>query len=69
MQGIVPGACLAIFFLVSGCSSEMVKRSAYGSMRNKALMDCQQHPGSACPEQKSYDEYQRSLNKQREPGK
>ena len=57
------------FLLVSGCSSEMAKRSAYESMQNKAQMDCQQHPGSACPEKKSYDDYQRSLNKRSEPGK
>jgi hypothetical protein len=69
MQGIVPGACLVIFLLFSGCSSEMAKRSAYESMQNKALMDCQQQPGSACPEQKSYADYQRSLKKQSEPGK
>jgi len=32
-------------------------------------MDCQEHPGSACRENKSYDDYQRSLNKRSEPGK
>jgi len=55
--------------ILSGCSSEMAKRSAYESLQNKAQMDCQQHPGSACPEKKSYDDYQRGLNKRSEPGK
>jgi putative hemolysin len=58
---------VAVFFLMSSCSSEMAKRSAYESMQNKAQMDCQQHPGSACPEKNSYDDYQRSLNKRSEP--
>jgi hypothetical protein len=68
MKFIVRVACLAIFLLLFGCS-EMVKRSAYESLQYKAQMDCQQHPGSACPENKSYDDYQRSLNKRSEPGK
>jgi uncharacterized protein YceK len=68
MKGIVP-ACWAIFLLLSGCSSEMVKRSAYESMQNKAQMDCQQHPGSTCPEKKRYNEYQRSLHIRSEPEK
>jgi hypothetical protein len=45
----------------------MAKRSAYESLQNKAQVDCQQHPGSACPEKKSYDDYQRSLNTRSEP--
>jgi hypothetical protein len=69
MKRIFPGTCLAILLLTFGCSSEMAKRSAYESMQNKAQMDCQQRPGAACPEQKSYDEYQRSLKNQSEPGK
>jgi uncharacterized membrane protein len=60
----------AIFLLSSGCSSGMARRTAYESLQNKGQMDCQQHPGSACPEKKSYDDYERSLkNKQSEPGK
>jgi len=58
--------CLALPLLALftvGCSSEMTKRAAYDSLRNKADMDCRQNPGATCPEQKSYDEYQRDLNK------
>ncbi len=56
-------AVLALALLAFGCSSEMAKRAAYDSMKNKAEMDCRQNPGATCPEQKSYDEYQRDLNK------
>ena len=60
---------LAAFLFLSGCSSEMAKRSAYESMQNKAQMDCRQNPGSPCPEHKSYDDYQRGLSKRQESGK
>lgn len=60
---------VSVFLLVSGCSSEMAKRSAYESLQNKAQMDCQQNPGSACQDHQSYDEYQRSLNEGNTRGK
>jgi hypothetical protein len=60
---------ISIFLVVAGCSSEMAKRAAYESLQNKAQIDCQQNPGSGCPEKKSYDEYQRSLNEGNTRGK
>jgi len=60
---------LAAFLIVSGCSSEMTKRSAYEMLQNKAQIDCQQNPGAACPDHQSYDEYQRSLNDRSRQGK
>jgi hypothetical protein len=69
MNPIAIMASAVVFVVVSGCSSEMAKRSAYESLQNKSQIDCQQNPGSACPEQKSYDEYQRSLNEGHTTGK
>jgi hypothetical protein len=58
-----------VLFLMSGCSCEMARRSAYESLQNKAQMDCRQHPGSACTEKQGYDDYQRGLIKQSGSGK
>ena len=69
MQNSTRVLSLTVIFFFCGCSSEMAKRSAYESLQNKAQMDCQQQPGSACPEKKSYDDYQRSLDKRSDPGK
>jgi hypothetical protein len=54
---------LTLAIVSFGCSSEMTKRAAYESLKNKADMDCRKNPGAQCPEQKSYDEYQRDLNR------
>jgi len=69
MKKIALVLAVAGLILLSGCSSEMTKRSAYESLRSKAEMDCRQHPGSACQDNKSYDDYQRSLDRRSEPGK
>ena len=69
MNSILRLVAAAFLLLACGCSSEMVKRSAYESMQNMEQMNCQQHPGATCPEKQSYDEYQRGLKKQSEPGK
>jgi hypothetical protein len=60
---------VALFIILSGCSSEIAKRSAFEAMQNKAQMDCQQNPGSNCQEKQSYDDYQRNLNSRSDPGK
>ena len=69
MNSMLRIAYAAILLLSFGCSSEMAKRATYETLQNKSQMDCQQQPGSACPEKKSYDEYQRSLNTRSEPAK
>ncbi len=69
MKFIVQAVCVTILLLLFGCSGEMAKRSAYESLQNVEQMNCRQQPGSACPEKRSYDDYQRSLNKRSEPGK
>lgn len=55
---------LVIIVMLPACSAEMAKRAAYDSLQNKSDMDCRSNPGENCPEKKSYDEYQRDLNKQ-----
>jgi hypothetical protein len=63
MRIAIRALCLAIIFLVFGCSSDPAKRIVYESLQNKAQMDCQENPGSTCPEKESYDDYQRGLKK------
>jgi len=52
---------LAILFILPACSAETIKRSAYDTLQNMSDMDCRSKPGANCPEQKSYDEYQKDL--------
>lgn len=63
MKKIVQLLLSAILLIFCGCTAEVVKRSAYETLQNKADMDCRSNPGAKCPEKQSYDEYQRDLNK------
>jgi len=62
MKAALLSLSLVATSLLSACSAETIKQSAYGTLQNKADMDCRSQPGAKCPEQKSYDEYQRDLN-------
>jgi hypothetical protein len=52
-----------IIVMLPACSAETARRAAYDSLQNKSDMDCRSNPGANCTETKSYDEYQRDLNK------
>lgn len=53
--------CLAIIALVSGCSSEAAKRTAYETLQNIHDQDCLKDPNSPseCRKRDSYEDYQR----------
>jgi uncharacterized lipoprotein len=52
---------LAIIALVSGCSSDTAKRTAYETLQNVHEQDCLKDPDSPsdCGKRDSYDTYQR----------
>jgi len=49
----------ATAILVSACSNESVKRTTYGTLQNIEKQQCQKDLSRECPDQDSYDEYQR----------
>ena len=53
--------CLAIVALVSGCSTETAKRTAYETLQNIHDQDCLKDPNSPseCRKRDSYEDYQR----------
>ena len=51
--------CLTVFALVSGCSSEMAKRTAYETLQNVHEQECLKNPAMNCGKRDSYDDYQR----------
>jgi uncharacterized protein YceK len=53
--------CLAVVALVSGCSSETAKRTAYETLQNVREQECLKNPNSSsdCGKRDSYDVYQR----------
>jgi hypothetical protein len=63
MRSTIIFLLLLLSCVLPACSSEMAKRSAYESMKNKSDMDCRAQPGASCPEPQSYDEYQKELKK------
>lgn len=50
---------LAGLLLVSGCSTETAKRTAYETLQNKQQQECLKTPGADCSRHDSYDDYQR----------
>jgi hypothetical protein len=52
--------CLAMIALVSGCSSETAKRTAYETLQNIHEQDCLKDPNSPsdCGKRGSYEDYQ-----------
>jgi hypothetical protein len=53
--------CLLMIVLVSGCSSETAKRTAYETLQNIHEQDCLKDPNSPseCRKRDSYEDYQR----------
>jgi uncharacterized lipoprotein len=53
--------CLSMIALVSGCSSETAKRTAYETLQNVHEQDCLKDPNSPsdCGKRDSYEDYQR----------
>ena len=61
MKNISGMLCLAIVALVSGCSTETAKRTAYETLQNIHDQDCLKDPNSPseCRKRDSYEDYQR----------
>ena len=53
--------CLLMIALVSGCSSETAKRTAYETLQNIHDQECLKDPNSPseCRKRDSYEDYQR----------
>ncbi len=59
---MVKFACLlglAIVVLLSGCSSETAKRTAYETLQNVREQDCLKNPSMECGKRQSYEDYER----------
>lgn len=60
--------CLATIVLVSGCSSESAKRTAYETLQNVHRQECLKNLSSDCEKRESYEDYERK-RKELEPTK
>ena len=59
MADFVGVLCLAAIVLVSGCSSESAKRTAYGTLQNVHEQECLKNPSADCRKRDSYEDYER----------
>ena len=50
---------LAIVALLSGCSSETAKRTAYETLQNVREQECLKNPAMDCAKRDSYEDYER----------
>jgi len=50
---------LIFVVLVSGCSSETAKRTAYETLQNLYEQECMKNPALDCEKRESYEEYER----------
>lgn len=50
---------LAMIAILSGCSSEAAKRTAYETMQNVREQECLKNPAMDCGKRGSYEDYQR----------
>jgi hypothetical protein len=70
MNNFTAMLCLAIIALVSGCSSETAKRTAYETIQNIHQQDCLKNPQTECEKRDekrdSYEDYERK-RKELEP--
>ena len=52
--------CLALVALISGCSSETAKRTAYETLQNVREQECLKDPSATdCGKRNSYEDYER----------
>ena len=59
----LPLICL-ICLTLPACSSDTVKRTTYGTLQNIEKQQCQKELREDCPEQDSYDAYQKQRQQQ-----
>ena len=60
-----PGIALFLLFtiLITGCSSETVKRTTYETLQNVKERNCRQDPSTDCEKRETYDEYRRQRDR------
>jgi len=60
MADFVGVLCLAAIVLVSGCSSESAKRTAYETLQNVHEQECLKNPSADCRKRDSYEDCPRA---------
>lgn len=50
---LVPG----VIVLITGCSVDSAKRTAYETLQNVRQQECMRNPGQDCGQRDSYDDY------------
>ena len=68
MSNLICVSCLVGIALVSGCSSETAKRTAYETMQNVRQQECRKNLSTDCDKRDSYEDYERE-RKALEPSK
>lgn len=48
-----------LFLLLSGCSADVAKRTAYETLQNIHQRECMQNPAVECGQRESYDDYKK----------
>jgi hypothetical protein len=60
--------CLAVVALISGCSGETAKRTAYETLQNVREQECLKDPSATdCGKRDSYEDYQRRRKELEKP--
>lgn len=59
MVHVLRSICLAFFVVVSGCSSDTAKRTAYETMQNVRQQECNKNPSLNCEKRESFEDYER----------
>ncbi len=54
--GILP---FAIAVLISGCSADTAKRTAYETLQNVRDRECMRNPSVSCEKRETYEDYER----------
>lgn len=52
---------LFVMLLISGCSTEPAKWTAFEAVQNAKQQECLKQLSPDCPKRESYDEYERKL--------
>ena len=53
-----------MLLVLTACNSETVKRTTYDTLQNIEKQQCQKDFSKNCPEQDSYDDYQKQRQQQ-----
>ncbi len=59
MGKVFGNVCVVIAVLVSGCSTDAAKRTAYETLQNVRDRECMKNPSVSCEKRETYEDYQR----------